>query len=75
MKHDILASFNKLISHSFVRYRGFLLERKNGGFAYRGEYFADLKELDAYIDLRFQELENSLNKIKSNVSKKESNAS
>jgi hypothetical protein len=66
MKNDIFASFTKLMGYAFLRHRGFIIERKNGGFAYRGEYFADLKELDAYIDLRFQELENSLNKIKSN---------
>lgn len=63
MKHDILASFNKLISHSFVRYRGFLLERKNGGLTYNGQYFANLEELDAYIDKRFADLEASLNRI------------
>ena len=63
MKYDILASFNKLISHSFVRYRGFLLERKNGGLMYNGQYFANLEELDAYIDKRFADLEASLNRI------------
>lgn len=73
MKHDILASFNKLISHSFVRYRGFLLERKNGGLTYNEQYFANLEELDAYIDKRFEALENSLNKIKSNEQQEKSN--
>ena len=63
MKYDILASFNKLISHSFVRYRGFLLERKNGGLMYNGQYFANLEELDAYIDKRFADLEASLNRM------------
>lgn len=71
MKHDILASFNKLISHSFVRYRGFLLERKNSGLMYNGQYFANLEELDAYIDLRFQHLEESLNRIKSNTNEQQ----
>ncbi len=73
MEHDILASFTKLISLSFVRHRGFLVERKNGGFAYNGQIFDNLEQLDAYIDKRFEALENSLNKIKSNEQQEKSN--
>lgn len=71
MEHDILASFTKLISLSFVRHRGFLVERKNGGFAYNGQIFDNLEQLDAYIDLRFQHLEESLNRIKSNTNEQQ----
>lgn len=73
MKNDIFASFTKLMGYAFLRHRGFIIERKNGGLTYNGQYFANLEELDAYIDKRFEALENSLNKIKSNEQQEKSN--
>lgn len=71
MKNDIFASFTKLMGYAFLSHRGFIIERKNGGLTYNGQYFANLEELDAYIDLRFQHLEESLNRIKSNTNEQQ----
>jgi hypothetical protein len=72
---DYMTSFNKLIAHTFTQYRGILLEHHNGGWRWMGQVYYSKEDLDRAMDERGKMLENSLNKIKSNVSKKESNAS
>jgi hypothetical protein len=58
--HNYLASFNKLIAYNFVKHRGCLLERSGGGFRYGNQFFANLDEVDAEIDRRFEILNNSI---------------
>ena len=74
MTDDIGASFGKLISHIFPKYRGVLLERHNGGWRWMGKAYYSKEDLDRAIDERCKLLENSLNKINQNVNQeKDSN--
>jgi hypothetical protein len=71
---DIGASFGKLISHIFPKYRGVLLERYNSGWRWMGKVYYSKEDLDRAIDERCKLLENSLNKINQNVNQeKDSN--
>jgi len=64
MTDDIGASFGKLISHIFPRYRGVLLERHNGGWRWMGKVYYSKEDLDRAIDEAGNSLSNSINNLK-----------
>lgn len=62
---DIGASFNRLISTFMYKYRGVLIERKDGGYMWGRVHYPTIEELDKAIDKTYSTLERSINKIKS----------
>ena len=76
---DIGRSFTRLVNSFAINHRGFLLERSNGGFKLRDQYFENLEAVDQYIDGLYANLENkidSFNRLKQNKNEqsKESNS-
>jgi hypothetical protein len=65
---DIGHEFGKLINATFINHRGCVLERSGVGFTYRERFFANLQEVDEYINSRFEALgqsyHKSINKLK-----------
>lgn len=62
---DIGRSFSKFCQGVFPRYRGIILERKDGGYVALGKWCHNMEEVDKVINEHLKVLSSSLNRLKS----------
>lgn len=60
MRGDLGRAFNDLMNFSFITFRGVQIERKGGGFMFRGKWYQTLGEIGDEIDRILNETDNEL---------------
>jgi hypothetical protein len=62
--NDLEKSFRQFVDGVFPRYRGIILERKDGGFVAMGTWYPNMEQVDKAIDAHILALNLSINRIK-----------
>ncbi len=64
MSKDFNKAFRKVIDSNFIRFRGCLIEKNQGGYMWGNNWFSSLKQCEDAIDAAHPILGNSINRKK-----------